>query len=197
MKLERYRPKDWACPPTLLQRACRALLARPGRWFVRYRAYGAQPRVPANGGFLLAPGPHGSFRDPLVFGLGQERPQLRFMVAEKVMRLPLVGRFLRWGGGFPVIRGQGRSDALLIARTVATSGEGVVVFMEGKLVLDTEGLGTPRDGLARLALETGLPVVPVAGYGTKRRTVYRRPWWRGPQAVSMCWGEWPMSFLQN
>jgi len=195
MKLERYNPEDWASStPTLLQRFARFVFSVPGRWLLRFKGYGPQFRVPADGGFLLAPGPHGAFRDPLVFGLGQQRTRLRFMVAEKVMRLPVVGRIVRWGGGFPVIRGNGRSeDALTVARTIVNSGDGVCVFAEGKLVLDGPGLGEPRSGLARLALSTGIPVVPVAGYGTKRRSAYGRPWWRGPHPVTICWGE-PLNF---
>ena len=195
MRIDHLQPEDWAHhDPTLLQRLARAVITRPGRWLLRYRAYGHQPRVPAEGGFLLAPAPHGAFRDPFVFGLGQPRTRLRFMAKHQALRWPVVGRLIRWGGGFPVVRGGGRSaDALEVARCVVDSGDGVVVFMEGRLELEHAGLGTPRDGLARLALATGAPVVPVAGHGTKRRVAYGQRRWRGFAPVTLCWGE-PLRF---
>jgi len=179
---------------SLPQRLVRTLLTRPGRVFYRYRGYGHQPRVPQEGGFLLAPGPHGAFADPFIFSLGQQRTPLRFMAKYEALEWPIIGRIIRWGGGFPVHRGSGRSaDALAVARTVIESGDGVVMFMEGRLILDHDGLGTPRNGLARLALETGAPVVPVAAWGAKRAVAYGKRWWWHWPKVTAVWGE-PIRF---
>lgn len=195
MRIGQLTPADWThVDPTPLQRLIRALVTRPGRWWLRFRAYGHQPRVPDEGGFLLAPGPHGAYADPFVFALGQPRTRLRFMAKHEALEWPVVGRLIRWGGGFPVHRGGGRgAGALQVAQAVVDSGDGVVVFMEGKLVLDHDGLGTPRDGLARLALMTGAPVVPVAAYGAKRPSAYGRRWWWHRPCVTLVWGE-PLRF---
>ncbi|MCW2922848.1 MAG: phospholipid/glycerol acyltransferase [Thermoleophilia bacterium] len=195
MKLETRTPADWANqPPTLAQRLARWIVRRPGRLLYRYRGYGHQPRVPAEGGFLMAPGPHGAFADPFIFALGQPRPWLRFMAKHQALEWPIAGRMIRWGGGFPVHRGSGRSGAgLEVARAVVEAGDGLVVFMEGHLVLDHDGLGTPRSGLARLALATGAPVVPVAAWGSKRAEAYGRRWWWHWPRVTVFWGE-PMHF---
>jgi 1-acyl-sn-glycerol-3-phosphate acyltransferase len=191
MKIDHLTPGDWAHhDPSLPQRLLRALLTRPGRLLYRYRGYGHRPRVPQEGGFLLAPGPHGAFADPFIFSLGQERTRLRFMAKYQALEWPVIGRIIRWAGGFPVHRGSGRSaDALAVARTVIESGEGVVMFMEGTLVLGHDGLGTPRNGLARLALQTGAPVVPVAAWGAKRSVAYGKHRWSHWPQVTAVWGE--------
>lgn len=190
MKIDHLQPVDWAHhDPSLPQRLVRRLVTRPGRLMYRYRGYGHEPRVPESGGFLLAPGPHGAFADPLIFALGQPRTRLRFMAKYQSLEWPLVGRLIRWAGGFPVHRGGGRSEAALeVARTVVESGDGLVMFMEGRLELEHDGLGTPRNGLARLALATGAPVVPVAAYGAKRARAYGRRWWWHWPRVTVVWG---------
>ena len=190
MKLDGIEPADWARhDPSGAQRLVRWLVSRPGRIAYRYRGYGVEPRVPETGGFLLAPGPHGAFADPFIFALGQSRTRLRFMAKYQALEWPIVGRMIRWAGGFPVHRGGSRSDAALeVARVVLESGDGLVMFMEGKLMLDHDGLGTPRSGLARLALATGVPVVPVAAYGSKRARAYGRRWWWHWPRVTIVWG---------
>lgn len=195
MKIDHLTPQDWAhVNPTPVQRLVRLLVTWPGRLLYRYRGYGHLPRVPETGGFLLAPGPHGAFGDPFFFSLGQERARLRFMAKYQALEWPVVGRLVRWGGGFPVKRGDGRSEsALAVARTVIESGDGVVMFMEGRLVLEHDGLGQPRNGLARLALESGCPVVPVAAYGAKRAVAYGKRWWWHWPRITTVWGE-PISF---
>lgn len=191
MKIEHLTPDDWVDRDTSwMQRLVRVLFSRPGRWWMRYRGYGNQPRVPDEGGFLLAPAPHGAFGDPFVFGLGQPRRQLRFMAKHEALEWPVLGRLIRWGGGFPVHRGGTRSQAALeVAERVLQSGDGIVIFMEGKLVLDNDGLGTPRSGLARLALATGVPVVPAAAYGSKRARAYGSRWYKHWPKTTVVWGE--------
>ncbi|MCW2927636.1 MAG: 1-acyl-sn-glycerol-3-phosphate acyltransferase [Thermoleophilia bacterium] len=179
------------------QRLIRWIFAKPGRWFMRYRGYGHQPRVPETGGFLLAPAPHGAFVDPFIYGLGQPRMQLRFMAKYQALEWPIAGRLIKWGGGFPVYRGGDRSKAALeVARVVVESGDGLVVFMEGKLVLEHDGLGTPRNGLARLALATGAPVVPAASWGSKRAEAYGKRWWTHRPRITAVWGE-PLQFARE
>lgn len=188
-------PEAWATiDPGSFQRRLRRMVTRPGRWWYRVRNVGSVPRVPEEGGFLVAPGPHGSYADPLLIGFGQRRT-LRFMAKHQVFGWPLLGRLIGRAGGFPVYRGRGDrgADAITVARAVVESGDGVVIFMEGRLELDHVGLGTPRDGLARLALATGAPVVPVGMSGTKRARVYGSRWWRHRPRVTLAWGE-PLCF---
>jgi len=198
MRIDHLTLRDWAHhDPSVPQRLVRWLMTNPGRRLFRYRAYGHLPRVPEKGGFLLAPGPHGAYADPFVFGLGQSRTQLRFMAKSQSLEWPVVGRIIKWAGGFPVRRGGGRSSAALeVAEAVVESGDGLVIFMEGHLVLDHDGLGTPRSGLARIALATGVPVVPVAAWGAKRARAYGRRWWWHWPRITVFWGE-PLQFQRE
>ena len=195
MKIDHLAPDDWIDRDTSwMQRLVRVLFSRPGRWWMRYRGYGHQPRVPETGGFLLAPAPHGAFGDPFVFGLGQPRRQLRFMAKYQALEWPILGRLIRWGGGFPVHRGGNRSHkALAVAERILESGDGIVIFMEGRLELEDDGLGTPRNGLALLALRTGVPVVPVAAYGSKRARAYGSRWYKHWPKTTVVWGA-PLQF---
>jgi 1-acyl-sn-glycerol-3-phosphate acyltransferase len=158
----------------------------------RYRAYGRE-NVPADGGFIVAPN-HGSMLDGFMFGLGLPRPA-RFMVGAHNFRWPVMGWILRWGGGFPVSRGETGRPALEVARRVLARGQGLIIFMEGALVRTPE-LGIPHSGLAVLALQTGAPVVPVAAYGAKPAWVFgRRRWWWSAK-TTIVWGA-PLRFTTD
>ena len=71
-------------------------------------------------------------------------------------------------GAFPVRRGSADADALETARVILRQGGLLSLFPEGTRVRDRDGLGEPRRGAARLALETGAPLVPAAITGTDR-----------------------------
>ena len=78
------------------------------------------------------------------------------------------GRLLVRLGAFPVRRGQSDADALETAREVLCQGGLLALFPEGTRVRDPEGLGQPKRGAGRLALETGASIVPCAITGTER-----------------------------
>jgi 1-acyl-sn-glycerol-3-phosphate acyltransferase len=76
-------------------------------------------------------------------------------------------------GAFPVRRGQSDAVAHQTARVILEQGGLLSLFPEGTRVRDPTGLGAPRRGAARLAIETGAPLVPAAITGTERL-------WLGP-----------------
>ena len=71
-------------------------------------------------------------------------------------------------GAFPVRRGASDADALETARVILRQGGLLSLFPEGTRVREPTALGEPRRGAARLALETGAPLVPAAITGTDR-----------------------------
>jgi 1-acyl-sn-glycerol-3-phosphate acyltransferase len=136
-------------------------------WF-RVRISGRE-NIPASGPALIAPN-HKNFLDPFFVGLASRR-HVRFMAKTELLRGPRGWLFLRLGA-FPVRRGQADTEAVETARAILESGGLVVVFPEGTRVEEPDALGSPHQGAARLALETGAPIIPAAITGTSHL-------WRG------------------
>ena len=133
----------------------------------RLRARGVE-NVPATGGFVLASNHVSSF-DPWPLGLPLwPKRQLRFMAKSELYWRPLT-LILNAVGAFPVRRGQRDIAAIETAVRLAREGHPVAMFPEG--TRRTKGLvkrfeARPRSGAARIALEAGVPLVPVAVAGT-------------------------------
>jgi 1-acyl-sn-glycerol-3-phosphate acyltransferase len=120
--------------------------------------------IPAEGPFILAAN-HRSFLDPFVISVMVRRP-ISFVAKEELFRSRPVAWILSSLGAFPIARGTGDRDAMATAREILARGEGVLIFPEGTRTRPG-GLGRPRRGVGRLALETGAPVVPVAIIGSR------------------------------
>ena len=137
----------------------------------RIRVRGGE-HLPATGPFVLAPN-HLSNIDPVVVGavvwrLGRAP---RFLTKASLFRVPLLGGMLRGVGQIPVERGgrlQRGAVPLEAAKRLIREGQGVIVYPEGSLTRDPD-LWPMRGktGAARLALQLGLPVIPVAHWGAQ------------------------------
>lgn len=130
------------------------------------------------GGVLVATN-HLSFADPITataFCLAAGRVP-RYLARADLWRIPLVGNVMRSGGHIPVHRGTARAqDAYRDAVRAAADGECVVFFPEGTFSDDpAHWPARGRTGIARVALSTGVPVVPLANWGTHRLLPRRRP----------------------
>ncbi|MDR3077969.1 MAG: 1-acyl-sn-glycerol-3-phosphate acyltransferase [Planctomycetota bacterium] len=92
----------------------------------------------------------------------------------------LMGWILRSGGCIPFRRGDrgSQSRMLMTALGWLAAGEAVGIFPEAH-INQTGALSRPRPGLALLALESGLPVVPAAAPGSEHvfplRASFPRP----------------------
>jgi glycerol-3-phosphate dehydrogenase (NAD(P)+) len=133
--------------------------------------------LPKKGPLLLASN-HRSFLDPFVIGTLVRRP-VYYMAKRELFDKRWQAWILNGLGAFPVDRGAGDSDALETARAILARGDCVVVFPEGTRVRPGP-LGAPRRGVGRLALETGVPVAPVAVMGSEN---VRRGWRIRPRKV--------------
>jgi 1-acyl-sn-glycerol-3-phosphate acyltransferase len=135
--------------------------------FTRREWSGAE-RLPTQGGWVVCTN-HYSYADPFVFGhfLIDHGCSPRFLGKVEVFRVPVLGAVLRAADQIPVHRESGRAvDAYRSAVAAVRAGKCVAIYPEGTLTHDP-GLWPMRGktGVARIALETKCPVVPVANWG--------------------------------
>jgi glycerol-3-phosphate dehydrogenase (NAD(P)+) len=154
----------------------RALLLPFFLVYFRMRRIGRE-HLPRRGPLLLASN-HRSFLDPFVIGTLVGRP-VYYMAKRELFERRWLAWLLNGLGAFPVDRGAGDAAAMDTARAILARGDCVVLFPEGTRVRPGP-LGKPRRGVGRLALETGVPVVPVAVIGTED---VRRGWRIRPRKV--------------
>ncbi len=134
------------------------------RTWYRLHIGGAQ-HIPREGPTIVAPN-HKSFWDSFFIALATPR-HVRFMGKAELFE-GRHGRLLVRLGAFPVRRGESDADALETARTILRQGGLLSLFPEGTRIRDPASLGSPRRGAARLAIESGAPLVPCAITGTER-----------------------------
>jgi 1-acyl-sn-glycerol-3-phosphate acyltransferase len=96
---------------------------------------------------------------------------MRILVTGGAFTVPVFGRYLQYVGHIPVIKGRGQ-QALNEALGQLSSGNSIGIFPEGALSPLAGGLGRPRSGVARLALSSGLPVIPVGIHLQRERIKY-------------------------
>jgi 1-acyl-sn-glycerol-3-phosphate acyltransferase len=88
--------------------------------------------------------------------------KIHFFIQEETFTLPVLGKLLQLADQIPVVIGQGQ-DAIAIAREKLQMGNAVGIFPEGRLSGSRE-VRRAGAGAALLALETGVPLVPVGFY---------------------------------
>lgn len=125
-----------------------------------------QEHIPKTGPVVIAPN-HKSFWDGFFISAVAPR-RVYFMGKSELFQGPF-GRILLALGGFPVRRGQSDGEAIETAKIILQRGDVLSLFPEGTRVADPENLGTPRKGAARIAIETGAPIIPTAITGTEKR----------------------------
>jgi 1-acyl-sn-glycerol-3-phosphate acyltransferase len=165
-----------------LYRLVRTLVVPFMRIWFRLRVSGAA-HIPAEGAAIVVPN-HKSFWDAFFIAAATSR-HLRFMGKRELFEGPW-GRLLVRLGAFPVRRGESDAEALETAREILRQGGLLALFPEGTRIRDPDELGEPRRGAARLALETGAPLVPAAITGTDHLFVGPVP---KPKRVQLAFSE--------
>ena len=130
-----------------------------------YRAWAiGTENVPRSGPVILAPN-HFSNWDHF-FAAVYLRRKIRFMAKSQLLGAnPALTFILSHGGAFPVRRGHQDQEAFITAHAILDHGGCMLIYAEGGRSR-TGGLGQPRPGVGYLALESGVPVVPVAIHGS-------------------------------
>lgn len=104
---------------------------------------------------------HPSTTDPVLIHLISPRP-MSVMINSKVFSIPVLGPYMRRMQQICVTPGQG-AEVLDQAHQTLKNGQSVAIFPEG-LISPVDGFHSPRSGVARLALKSGVPVIPLGIY---------------------------------
>ena len=161
-RVRRGRP-DW------IYELCRVVLTPVLVLFYRTRAIDTD-KVPTHGPAIVAPN-HFSFFDHFFIAVYLRR-KVQFMAKSQLFKRPLQFIFSH-GGVFPILRGRRDEEAFVTAHAVLARGGIVVMYAEGGRSR-TERLGEPKPGIGRLALESGVPVIPVGIAGSAKVRNWKR-----------------------
>ena len=145
-------------------------LARPavglaGRALWKLKLDGLE-NIPSNGGLIVAAN-HQSYLDPFLISIPIRRT-LRYLAWSAAFEWPLVGKFITILGAWPLqIEG---SDPSAIRRSLQwlRDGGAVMIFPEGGRGLPDGSMGRFKSGAVRMALEAGVPILPVTISGAHR-----------------------------
>ena len=145
------------------------------RLLMRNRWTGKE-NIPATGGIILAPN-HLSYADwgtIAVFSDSYARRYPVFMIKSPVFGVKFIGALLTKVGQLPVYRGRGDAGLVLKAAEQALrAGACVIVYPEGTASRDPDLWPmVGKTGAARLALTTGVPVIPIAHWGAQEILPY-------------------------
>jgi len=128
--------------------------------------------VPASGPVILAAN-HFSNYDHFLAGVWLRR-KIRFMAKSQMFRRSRVlDAIYKYGGVFPIRRGHRDEESFETVRAILRRGGCVMIYCEGGRSR-TGTLGEAKPGVGRVALESGVPVVPVAIHGSKGIRSWRR-----------------------
>ena len=164
----------------------RLIVTIPTILLYRVRGIGVK-NVPKQGPLVLAPN-HFSQMDHFLVAVYLRR-KVRFMAKSQMFGPPVLTYVYKHGGVFPVRRGHHDEEAIETARLLLDQEEMLLVYAEGGRSR-SQRLGEPKPGIGRIALESGVPIVPVAIHGSERARQWKRL--RFPK-VTVQFGE-PVSF---
>ena len=103
--------------------------------------------------------------------------EMKWLSKAEFFKFPLVGWLMKMAGDIPLDRSSGRSavKALKQCRVMLDRRVSVIIFPEGTRSESGE-LQEFKDGAFRLAVDAGVPIIPLAVHGTK--TALRKHDWR-------------------
>ena len=156
--------KRYYLEDTLVRRILTAIVRGIFHLFTIIEASGVD-HLPQSGGGVLAANHLTNFD---VFPIQFVLPRLiYFMGKAELFAIPLMDPIFRRLGGFPVQRGERDDWAFQHALKVLQHGQLLGIFPEGKRS-QGHGLRTAKTGVARFALLSEAPILPVAVVGTDR-----------------------------
>lgn len=150
----------------------------PGRWMRRFgrstsratsiwkfSVEGDAPADIASRAYVVVAN-HESTADP--FLLSFLPWDMRWVAKQELFKLPVIGWMMKFGGDIPLRRGERASVQAMMdeCKRALSGGISVMMFPEGTRS-PTGELGAFKDGAFQLAIEAGVPVLPLALAGTR------------------------------
>jgi 1-acyl-sn-glycerol-3-phosphate acyltransferase len=152
------------------------IILRPGIRMMMHLDWTGQQHIPPDGPVILAAN-HLSYMDIFAVSLFADSAKRYpvFLAKSSLFSIPVVGTIISKLGQLPVYRGQ--ADAALVlkqAAELAAENDACVIFYpEATVTRDPEQWPmVSKTGVARLALESDIPVVPIAHWGAQRILPY-------------------------
>ena len=176
-------------------RVVRAILVVLLRAFFRWEFIGLE-KIPREGPVIVAAN-HISYFDPLCHALAIDTAgrTMRFFAKSELWKNKFLKFVLTNANQIPVERGTGETGPIEKAEEALARGELVIIYPEATISRN-EDL-TPmqgKTGVARVALATGAPVVPIAVWGSHWvKPKHRKPVWKWRRLMMLNVGE-PMHF---
>jgi 1-acyl-sn-glycerol-3-phosphate acyltransferase len=149
---------------TPLRRFIIFLLTWVLRLFMKLEVQGME-NFPLEGAVIVAAN-HVTNFDVFPMQISLPRP-IFFMGKAELFRFPVLGALFRNMGAFPVYRGEKDQWALTHAARVLENGQTLGMFPEGTRS-QGRGLAVAKTGAARLAIEAGCPIIPMAIVGSDK-----------------------------
>ena len=135
-------------------------------WFVTYHG---RENIPdnASGTFLIAAN-HQTYIDPVWICLPMRR-RLRFMAFDRAFEWRIIGPLITYLGAFPVsMEARGTVRAIKEALRAVRGGAILTVFPEGAREFENGQMLPFKTGAVRIALQAGVPILPVTVSGGHR-----------------------------
>jgi 1-acyl-sn-glycerol-3-phosphate acyltransferase len=132
-------------------------------WRIKYESV---ENIPKNSGLIVAAN-HQSYGDPFWLSIPIRRP-IRFLAWSEAFSWPVIGKAIRLLGAWPLqVSG---SDPAAIRRSLTWLRDGgvVVIFPEGGRGQPDGSMIRMKAGAVRMALEAGVPILPVTIRGANR-----------------------------
>lgn len=139
----------------------------------RIRPSGERYTERLRGGAILAAN-HTSFADPFVVGVTFWYRRVFFLVAEVVMKNPIVATLLKGIGCIKVERNIADIEAIKKSVAILKSGRVLTIFPQGGISVE-ENVTDIKSGAALMALQAGVPIIPMY--------IHKRPHWYNRRRV--------------
>jgi 1-acyl-sn-glycerol-3-phosphate acyltransferase len=167
---DRFHERARTREPDATYEVTRLLMSMYAYTLLRTRAISPE-HVPNAGPVILAPN-HFSFMDHFLVGCYLRR-KIRFMAKSQLFKPPAQWVYTH-GGVFPVRRGARDDETFITAKILLARGAAVQMYPEGGRSRTGDVSAKAKRGIGRLALETGVPVVPIAVFGSARVRNWKR-----------------------